>query len=186
MLQRELSLYSNDFLTILPIQEILLVSSLKYNDETWQGIPVFGEGILALEIETDDTSKPMDIMYRRRVFHHELFHMFAYGFTNGQNAFKYQLKYKTFLFNWKNLNPPIFQYSTNPIVRLNEKKLHGFVNDYCYTSIDEDMAEVFSYMMSFPGCNKWMENDKIVEEKVNLMSMFLQEYFFVDYQKCLG
>jgi hypothetical protein len=104
--------------------------------------------------------------YFERVIHHELFHIINDSFKN--------------LFNedeWKKFNEPSFRYADCSTC---SKKLgldtynntSGFFTEYSMTIPSEDMAEVYSHLITG---NYEISEDKILNKKINFIKDKLKE-----------
>ena len=102
--------------------------------------------------------------YFERVLHHEVFHIIEHNFN------KYFLN-----ISWSELNSKEFKYSACSTCSNNYslKKINnsrGFVSEYAKSTISEDMAETFSFMMSDNNLILDMiSKDEILNKKVKLI-----------------
>ena len=105
-------------------------------------MPDYEEDTLSLIFSCKERS----IKYIRNVIHHELFHYFYYNFV-GPYEDKDDL--------WEIFNPKGFEYSMQSQVWSQKEILTGdyqdydsFVSYFSKTKLEEDKAEIFSYMVT--------------------------------------
>ena len=104
--------------------------------------------------------------YFERVIHHELFHIINDGFRD--------------LFDedeWKKFNEPNFKYAdcstcSKKLGLDTYKATNGFFTEYSMTIPSEDMAEVFSHLIT--GNYKNL-NDKILSKKIEFIKDILKK-----------
>ena len=105
-----------------------------------------------------------------RVLHHEVFHIIEHNFN------KYFLN-----ISWSHLNSKEFKYSAcstcsnnYSLKKINTSK--GFVSEYAKSTISEDMAETFSFMMSDNNLILDMINkDEILNKKVRIIENIVKK-----------
>ena len=103
-----------------------------------------------------------------RVIHHEVFHIINDGFK--------------YLFNeteWKKFNKTNFKYAkcstcTDKLGLDTYEKTDGFFTEYSKSTASEDMAEVFSHLITNKHKN---ENDIIIKNKRNAFCSIESSYF---------
>ena len=104
--------------------------------------------------------------YFERVIHHELFHIINDGFGE--------------LFDedeWKKFNEPNFKYAgcstcSKKLGLDTYKSTNGFFTEYSMTIPSEDMAEVFSHLMTENYKNL---DDKILSKKIKFIKDILKK-----------
>ena len=104
--------------------------------------------------------------YFERVIHHELFHIINDGFKD--------------LFNedeWKKFNEPNFEYAecftcSKKLGLDTYKNTNGFFTEYSMTIPSEDMAEVYSHLITG---NYKISDDKILNKKIQYIRDKLKE-----------
>jgi hypothetical protein len=104
--------------------------------------------------------------YFERVIHHELFHIINDSFKD--------------LFNedeWKKFNKPNFKYTdcstcSKKLGLETYKNTNGFFTEYSMTIPSEDMAEVYSHLISGDYKNL---NDEILNKKIKFIKDKLKE-----------
>ena len=105
-----------------------------------------------------------------RVLHHEVFHIIEHNFS------KYFLN-----ISWSDLNSKEFNYSACSTCSNNYslEKIYnskGFVSEYAKSTISEDMAETFSFMMSDNNLILDMiSKDEILNKKVRTIKNIVKK-----------
>ena len=121
------------------------------------GVPNHPLKTIIININTDD--------YRlSRTIHHEIFHIINDQFTELFDHDK-----------WRNFNTKVFKYKTCStctdkfgIELLKETK--GFFTEYSQSTVGEDMAETFSFLMiKNSKFKKIVQNDIILKKKINFI-----------------
>lgn len=128
--------------------------------------------------------------YQRKTIHHEYYHMIE------ENYFGSMYYYDE---EWAGYNIPSFSYGDGGASAYHDENyahvenpdmnIRGFVDLYSTYGLEEDKAQVYSYIMTtstYKKLMKWVENDEILSDKVSYMKRFLKkhspemndEYFF--------
>ena len=110
----------------------------------------------------------------QRVIHHEIFHIIHFNF-------------KKFVDNkkWERFNDSRFKYSYCSTCEKDDilkplKRTNGFFTNYAKTSISEDMAETFSFLVSYKNYSlRKIKTDEILKKKVD----FIKESILSIYQE---
>jgi len=155
--------YNDDFFRKIRLKYIVLCSDLKI-----AGIPALGFAnpemkTLILNINTNNLNF-------ERVLHHEVFHIIERNFN----------KYFSEI-SWNNLNSKEFKYSACSTCSNNYslEKIYnseGFVSEYAKSTISEDMAETFSFMMSDNNLILDMiSKDEILNKKVRTIKNIVKK-----------
>ena len=142
----ELSLYPKNFFKKIKLKSLTLSNNIVFHCDNYEsyraGMPDYEEDTLSLIFSCKERS----IKYIRNVIHHELFHYFYYNFV-GPYEDKDDL--------WKIFNPKGFEYSMQSQVWSQKEILTGdyqdydsFVSYFSKTKLEEDKAEIFSYMVT--------------------------------------
>jgi len=132
---KNLSRYSYDYLKKINLKYIVLCENLSISGINTAGIPDNIMKTLILDIKFNEK-------YFERVIHHEVFHI-----INAQHK-------KLFNENeWIKFNNPQFKYAkcstcTKKIGLDTYKKTKGFFTEYSKSTASEDMAEVYSHIIS--------------------------------------
>ena len=150
IISNNLKKYSKEFLKKINLKYIVMCEDLSISGINTAGIPDHLMKTLILDLKFDKK-------YFERVIHHELFHIINDGFKD--------------LFNedeWKKFNNPNFKYAecstcSKKLGLDTYKDTNGFFTEYSMTIPSEDMAEVYSHLIS--GDYK-VSNDTILNQKM--------------------
>ncbi len=159
IISKNLDRYSKEFLKEINLKYIVMCENLSISGINTAGIPDHVMKTLILDLKFNEK-------YFERVIHHELFHIINDGFKD--------------LFDeneWKNFNESTFKYADCSTC---SKKLgldtyantNGFFTEYSKTTPSEDMAEVFSHLISK---NYKISNDPILSKKIEFIKNKLRE-----------
>ncbi len=159
IISKNLDRYSKEFLKEINLKYIVMCENLSISGINTAGIPDHVMKTLILDLKFNER-------YFERVIHHELFHIINDGFKD--------------LFDeneWKNFNKSTFKYADCSTC---SKKLgldtyantNGFFTEYSKTTPSEDMAEVFSHLVSK---NYKISNDPILSKKIEFIKNKLRE-----------
>ena len=135
IIEKNLNRYSKSFLKKINLKYIVLCEDLSISGIGTAGIPDNIMKTLILDIKFNEK-------YFERVIHHEVFHIIHNRFKN--------------IFNekvWSNFNDKTFEYAECSTCsdRLGLDlyvKTNGFLTEYSKSVASEDMAEVFSFLMT--------------------------------------
>ena len=135
LISKNLSIYRKDFLNKINLRFIVLCENLYISEINTAGIPDHKKRTLILDINFNKK-------YFERVIHHEVFHMIHNSF---ENIFNEEI--------WSNFNDKSFEYAECSTCsdRLGldlYNKTNGFLTEYSKSIASEDMAEVFSFIMT--------------------------------------
>ena len=134
LIYNNLKKYSYNFLKKINLKYIVLCENLSISGINTAGIPDNVMKTLILDIK-------FDRKYFERVIHHEVFHI-----INDQHK-------KLFNENeWKKFNDLKFEYAkcstcTENLGLDKYEKTNGFFTEYSKSTVSEDMAEVYSYII---------------------------------------
>ena len=153
IISKNLNRYSKEFLRKINLKYIVICENLSISGINTAGIPDHLMKTLIIDLKFNEK-------YFERVIHHELFHIISEGFKD--------------LFDedeWKKFNKPSFKYTDcstcSKKLGLNTyKDTNGFFTEYSMTIPSEDMAEVFSHLIT--GNYKNL-NDKILNKKIKFI-----------------
>jgi hypothetical protein len=159
IISKNLSRYSKEFLRKINLKYIVMCENLSISGINTAGIPDQVMKTLILDLKFNEK-------YFERVIHHELFHIINDGFKD--------------LFNedeWKKFNDPNFKYADCSTCSKNlgldtYENTNGFFTEYSMTIPTEDMAEVYSHLISG---NYTISNDKILNKKIKYIKDKLKE-----------
>ena len=156
---KNLNRYSAEFLKKVNLKYIVMCENLSISGINTAGIPDHVMKTLIIDLKFNEK-------YFERVIHHELFHIISDGFKD--------------LFNeeeWKKFNDPNFKYADCSTCSKNlgldtYKNTNGFFTEYSMTIPSEDMAEVYSHLISG---NYKTSDDKILNKKIKFIKDKLNE-----------
>ena len=149
--------YEKNFLQKVNLKYVVICKNLKVSDIETAGVPNHNVKTLIIDISFDKR-------YFERSMHHELFHMIDDSYDN--------------LFSkksWINLNSSTFKYAkcstcTNKLGLSLIKDTQGFLTEYSMSTASEDMAEIFSFLMTNKNeLSKIASNDIIIDKKVSFL-----------------
>ena len=153
IISKNLNKYSKKFLKKINLKYIVMCENLSISGINTAGIPDHLMKTLILDLKFDEK-------YFERVIHHELFHIINDGFKD--------------LFNedeWIKFNDKNFKYAdcstcTKKLGLNTYQNTKGFLSEYSKTTPSEDMAEVFSHLIS----DKYQDaNDDILNKKIKFI-----------------
>ena len=159
IISKNLNRYSKQFLKKINLKYIVMCENLSISGINTAGIPDHLMKTLIIDLEFNEK-------YFERVIHHELFHVINAGFKD--------------LFNeeeWKSFNNKNFEYAdcstcSKKLGLDTYQKTNGFFTEYSKTIPSEDMAEVFSHLIT----NKYQDtNDNILNKKVEFIKDKINE-----------
>ena len=175
----ELSLYPKNFFKRINLKNITLSNNIVFHSGNYEnyraGLPDYEEDTLSLIFSCKERS----IKYIRNVIHHELFHYFYFMYV-GPFEDRDDL--------WEMFNPKGFEYSMKSELWSQKEILSGdyqdydsFVSYFSKTKLEEDKAEVFSYMVTSGNDVKDLVKREGVIGKFlyirQLMEKFDEKYF---------
>ena len=138
----EFNLYPPEFTRKCGLKKIVFCKQLAYAGQFRAGIPGYqAEGIMFYDVERGSYSPS----YQRHTVHHEFFHLF--DLKDDGKVYKDTL--------WAGLNDPKFKYGDGGVSVQNDTsqglitfKRPGFLNKYSTSGVEEDKAELFTYMVT--------------------------------------
>ena len=150
---KNLNRYSTEFLKKINLKYIVMCENLSISGINTAGIPDYIMKTLIIDLKFNEK-------YFERAIHHELFHIINDGFKD--------------LFDeeeWKKFNDPNFKYADCSTCSKNlgldtYQNTNGFFTEYSMTIPSEDMAEVYSHLISG---NFKSSNDKILNKKIKFI-----------------
>ena len=159
IISKNLNRYSKEFLRKINLKYIVMCENLSISGINTAGIPDHLMKTLIIDLKFNNK-------YFERVIHHELFHIINDGFKD--------------LFDedeWRKFNEPNFKYAdcstcSKKLGLDTYKNTNGFFTEYSMTIPSEDMAEVFSHLIT--GNYKNLE-DKILNKKIKFIKDILNE-----------
>ena len=153
IISENLSRYSKEFLKKINLKYIVMCENLSISGINTAGIPDHVMKTLIIDLKFNEK-------YFERVIHHELFHIINDGYNE--------------LFDedeWKKFNEPNFKYAdcstcSKKLGLDTYKKTEGFFTEYSMTIPSEDMAEVFSHLITR---NYKILDDEILNKKIKFI-----------------
>jgi hypothetical protein len=167
---KEFSLYPPTLIRNSKLKTIYFVGNLNFSTKGYTqyraGIPDYCEETLAMVYCCKERRKD----YIVNVIHHEIFHFIdhiMYGNIYRADA------------EWLSFNSSEFKYGNGGALNREWKPLDkdcvGFLNYYSTTGMEEDKAEIFSYLLNWP--KKAKENTcEILGKKINAIKRMMK-YF---------
>ena len=153
IISNNLKRYSKEFLRKINLKYIVMCENLSISGINTAGIPDHVMKTLIIDLKFNEK-------YFERVIHHELFHIINDGYKE--------------LFNedeWKKFNQPNFKYTdcstcSKKLGLETYKNTNGFFTEYSMTIPSEDMAEVFSHLITK---NYTISDDEILNKKIKFI-----------------
>ena len=161
IIKKNLNRYNSNFLNKIKLKYVVFCENLIVSEINTGGIPDNKNRTLILDINFNQE-------FFERMIHHEIFHMI-------QNThIKYFDEHKFSSFNKVSFN---YAECSTCSDRLNlelYKTTNGFLTEYSKSIPSEDMAEIFSFLMTEKEVieNK-IKNDEILKNKVNFIKLNL-------------
>jgi len=157
VIKKNLERYKKDFLEKINLKYVVLCENLKVSNIKTAGVPNHKVKTLIIDIKSDPR-------YFERSIHHELFHMVDDSY---ENLFSYD--------KWEKFNISNFQYAecstcSNRTDLSLIKDSTGFITEYSMSTASEDMAEIFSFMMTdMDNLSIISQKDSILNDKINFI-----------------
>ena len=159
IIEKNLNKYSSIFLNKINLKYIVMCENLSVSQIRAAGVPNITTRTLVVDIKFNEE-------HFERVLHHEIFHMIN---ESHKEKFYYEI--------WKNFNNSEFKYAKCStcsdrlgLSLLKENK--GFVTEYSMSTASEDMAEVFSFLITD---KKKIENKALKDPILNKKILFLKK-----------
>ena len=157
LIEKNLNRYNSSFLNKINLKYIVLCENLSVSEISAAGVPNYKKKTLIIDINFNDD-------YFERVMHHEIFHLINDS-------------YKTIFLDskWQSINSSNFKYAKCSTCsnRLNLElidKTEGFLTEYSMSTASEDMAEVFSFLMTDKQkIENKTRNDQILIKKISFI-----------------
>ncbi len=151
----ELSRYPRQTLNRARFRRVLLCQSLAEGRVAIPSLPNYQQTLLL-----DAATSPK---FLRRLIHHELFHFIDYADDD-------QVEHDP---EWSRLNGRFFVYGSGGRLmrepdssKLTEDR-RGFLSAYSTSALEEDKAEIFSFLMTHPAAvRRLAESDAVIAQKV--------------------
>lgn len=157
IIRQNLDKYSYDFLEKINFKYVVLCKNLSVGGIEAVGFsnPEMKTILINIGINTYDLG---------RISHHELFHIINENFKNIFNEI-----------DWKDINEDSFLYSECSTCSENFgldliENQNGFLSEYSKSTPSEDMAEIFSFLMTRNSKIATIaSSDKIIRKKINFI-----------------
>ena len=135
LISKNLEIYTYDFLNKINLRFIILCENLYISEINTAGITDHKKRSLILDINFNEK-------YFERAIHHEIFHIIQ---NNFKNIFNEKI--------WSDFNDKKFKYAecstcSDKLGLDLYKKTNGFLTEYSKSTASEDMAEVFSFLIT--------------------------------------
>ena len=153
LIEKNLNKYDTSFLKKINLKYVVLCEDLKVAEIKTAGVPNHKVKTLIVDINFDKR-------YFERSIHHEIFHMI-------DDSYKELFSYE----KWEEFNTPKFKYAecstcTNKLDLSLINKSNGFLTEYSMSTASEDMAELFSFLMTdSENLKKILLKDPILTKK---------------------
>ena len=163
LIEKNLNSYSSNFLKKNNIRYLVMCENLNISNINTGGIPDIKKRTLIIDINFNPK-------YFERMIHHEIFHMIQ------KSNSKYFDEDK-----WSLLNEKDFEYAECSTCsdRLNldlYNNTKGFLTEYSKSVPSEDMAEIFSFLMTNKALVEDKSNDDIIlKNKINFIKSSLSK-----------
>ena len=161
VIEKNLNLYNSNFLKKIKLKYIVFCENLLISGINTGGIPDNKNRTLILDINFKQK-------YFERMIHHEIFHMIQNSHSNVFDENKFSS------FNKASFNYAKCSTCTDKLNLDLYKDTNGFLTEYSKSIPSEDMAEIFSFLMTDKNIIKEkIKNDKILSNKVNYIKFSL-------------
>ena len=157
IIKKNLEIYKSEFLKKINLRFIVLCENLFISKINTAGIPDYEKRTLILDLNFNEK-------YFERVIHHEVFHMIHDSY---KNIFDEKV--------WSGFNNKEFQYAECSTCsdRLGldlYNETNGFLTEYSKSIPSEDMAEVYSFLMTNKiNIKNKSKKDSILSNKVKFI-----------------
>ena len=154
LIEKNFNRYNSNFLKKINLKYIVLCENLTVSEISSAGVPNYKMRTLIIDIKFNKK-------YFERVLHHEVFHIINEGYKNFFNDNE-----------WKKFNSSKFKYAKCSTCsdRLGLSLLDnnkGFLTEYSMSTPSEDMAEVFSFLITNKEkIENIALNDTILKKKI--------------------
>jgi len=157
IIRKNLNKYNHEFLKKINLKYIVLCQKLSISGILTAGIPHHKMKTLIIDVKFNSE-------HFERVIHHEVFHIINDGYKDYFDENE-----------WSKLNDDNFQYAAcstcTDKTGLNVyKEFNGFFTEYSKSTASEDMAEVYSHIISDKNIVEFRTNkDPILKKKVEFI-----------------
>ena len=157
LIKRNFDRYEKKFLEKINLKYVVLCQNLRVANIRTAGVPNYNVKTLIVDIKSDER-------YFERSLHHELFHMVDDSFSDLFSDEK-----------WSKFNNSNFKYAkcstcSNRLDLSLIKNTKGFLTEYSMSTASEDMAEIFSFLITDKtNLYNIILNDPILNKKTNFL-----------------
>ena len=161
VIEKNLNLYNSDFLNKIKLKYIVFCENLYISGINTGGIPDNKNRTLILDINFNQE-------YFERMIHHEVFHMIQNSHSNVFDENKFSS------FNKSSFNYAKCSTCSDKLNLDLYENTNGFLTEYSKSIPSEDMAEIFSFLMTDKETiEDRISSDKILNNKVNFIKLNL-------------
>ena len=161
VIEKNINLYNSDFLNKIKLKYIVFCENLFISGINTGGIPDNKNRTLILDINFNKK-------YFERMIHHEVFHMIQNSHSNVFDENKFSS------FNKSSFNYAKCSTCSDKLNLDLYENTNGFLTEYSKSIPSEDMAEIFSFLMTDKNIIKEkIKNDRILSNKVNFLKLSL-------------
>tara|TARA_B100001741_G_C16466981_1_gene558023 strand:- start:254 stop:994 length:741 start_codon:yes stop_codon:yes gene_type:complete len=157
LIEKNFNRYNQEFLDKIGLKYIVLCENLTVSTIESAGVPNAKVRTLIIDIKFNED-------YFERILHHEVFHIIDENFSN------FFLKEEWIKFNNLNFNYAECSTCSDRLGLSLLENNEGFVTEYSMSTPSEDMAEVFSFLMS---------DRKKIEDKASNDQILSKKIFFI-------
>jgi len=163
LIEKNLNRYNSNFLNKIKLKYVVFCENLFISEINTGGIPDNKNRTLILDINFNKK-------YFERMIHHEIFHMIQNSHSNIFDENKFSS------FNQSSFNYAECSTCSNRLNLDLYEKTDGFLTEYSKSIPSEDMAEIFSFLMTDKETiEDKINNDKILSNKVNFIKLNLSK-----------
>jgi hypothetical protein len=169
LLASEFLLYPPPLIRRSGRERIILCRDLSFNGQKRSAVPDFEHDALYLDVVQGGYSGP----YRRRVIHHEFFHLI--DFRDDGHLYSDE--------QWMRLNRETFRYGDGGVRMQDDPttglraSIPGFLTAYSMSGVEEDKAEVFAHMMTeYTAVEERAIKDSVIREKMSRMKTLMERF----------
>ena len=161
LIEKNLNRYNSNFLNMIKLKYIVFCENLLISEIHTGGIPDNKNRTLILDINFNKK-------YFERMIHHEVFHMIQNSHSNVFDENKFSS------FNKSSFNYAKCSTCSDKLNLDLYENTNGFLTEYSKSIPSEDMAEIFSFLMTDKETiQDRISSDKILNNKVNFIKLNL-------------
>ena len=161
LIEKNLNRYNSNFLNKIKLKYVVFCENLFISEINTGGIPDNKNRTLILDINFNKK-------YFERMIHHEIFHMIQNSHSNIFDENKFSS------FNKSSFNYAKCSTCSDKLNLDLYENTNGFLTEYSKSIPSEDMAEIFSFLMTDKETiQDRISSDKILNNKVNFIKLNL-------------